>query len=72
MASGWVEVMVTESPDEAELARILLRDSGISSRLSSAPGGKPVEGRGVFDRIRLEVHTEDDKAARAVLDSGSY
>jgi len=70
MATGWVEVFDTGDPDEAELARELLRNNGIISRIGAVPGVKTVEGLGVADRICLEVHEEDRRSANTILEDG--
>jgi len=70
MATGWVEVFVTTDPDEAELARELLVNNGITTRMEALPGGKVVEGLGATDRICLEVQAEDKGSASIVLADG--
>jgi hypothetical protein len=70
MATGWVEVFVTRDPDEAELARELLMNNGITTRIEAFPGDKVLEGLGATDRICLEVHAEDQRSADAVLTDG--
>jgi hypothetical protein len=67
MASAWVQVYETRDPDEAELARELLMNNGITTRMEALPGDKIVEGLGATDRIFLEVHAEDQKSANTVL-----
>jgi hypothetical protein len=70
MATGWVEVFVTRDPDEAELARELLMNNGISTRMEALPGVKIVEGLGAADKICLEVPGEDRSVACNILEDG--
>ncbi|MFC1549412.1 hypothetical protein ACFL4R_00895 [Nitrospirota bacterium] len=61
---------MTRDPDEAELARELLVNNGISTRMEAMPGDKVVEGLGATDRICLEVHAEDQGSADLILTDG--
>jgi hypothetical protein len=71
MSEGWVEVLITYDPLEAEIVKDLLESGGVPVVLRSSKVSPYPVNVGKIGEIKVLVKNEDKETAEAVIKSGS-
>jgi len=70
MSEGWVEVLVTYDPIEAEIIKDLLESGGIPVLLRSSKVTPYPVNIGKIGEIKILVREEDKETAEKVIEQG--